>query len=298
MNNNKNIKISSIDNNKNNLQQQTENMNQIDTSQIEPAYTHTMVINVRDENDNIIPTTVNLKFFFTSKNPNNVPIYAEFTKVDNDNNPVYSQNFSFTGVEDMSLPIAAAILDSTRNSANVKSEETEESSQQQEPDDDDDDDDEDKNLDGTDSQFKLTLQHYKSKASIKNTLKDNFFIKDYHMYNNFEEIFTDVSKKCSKIERLGLVACYNISADICRNYNLPVDHLYLIDKDTKYAVNILNIPKETIKSKKMGKYSVKYITISDLKKFFEDKGVTLPFESNNGYHYEMFLGRVKKYINQ
>ena len=296
MNNNKNIKLSSFNSQNQNMSQEIENQaiitqdnnGQIDTTQMEPAYTHTMVVNVRDENDNIIPTTVTLKFFFTSKNPNNAPIYAEFTKVDNNNHTVYSQNFSFTGVEDMSAPIANAILDSNRDGAS-----SQENNKEQEADSDDE-----SNLDEIDKRFKLTLRNYKSKESIKKVLKENFHIEEYCNLNNYQEIFTEVSKKCSKIDRLGVVACYNISADICRNYNLPVDNLYLIDKNTKEAINSINISTDLIKTKKIGSYSVKYIALQDLKDYFTEKEVTVPFESNNAYHYEIFLQHIIRSFNK
>ena len=215
MNNNKNIKLSSsntntyntLDNNKmetttdivNSYISQNENANSnIENSQLVPAHTHTMTVNLRDDDGNIIPTTVTLNFFFTSHNPNDAPIYAEFTKLDNNNNTIYKTNFSFSGVEDMGLPIAAAILHGNRL-PNLSSEEEYDNNSNSE------NENNSNNIIQVNMQdiFKYTLTHSKSKNILRNTLNEFFLINKFNSNMSFEDIFNYTIKTCSSIEGLG-----------------------------------------------------------------------------------------------
>jgi hypothetical protein len=307
MNHNKNIKLNPINNASNILIDNNNNYkiykmdsstdlinsnNNTDSSQLVPAHTHTMTVNLKDDDGNIIPTTVTLNFFFTSHNPNDAPIYAEFTKLDNNNNTIYKTNFSFAGVEDMGLPIAAAILHGN-NLTGPSS------------------DEEDNHVYDNDiinnqiiqinmeDVFKYSLTHGKSKNVLRKTLNDHFLINKFNSTMSFEDIFNYTIKTCSEIEGLGTITFYDIANDICKFYSINIPHIYIIRTGTKKAIKSLNITKTNFKSTKFNGLQFKYITIENLKTALiknmvnlDIKNYELLFENKNAAIYEEYLNTL------
>ena len=286
MNNNKNIKLNSIDNSYNLISNMD---NDPSTSQLIPAHTHTMTINLRDDDGNIIPTTVTLNFFFTSHNPNDVPIYAEFTKLDSNNNPIYKTNFSFTGVEDMGLPIAEAILHGN-NISNSQSDIDDETITESEI--------ETKSLNynklSIDDIYKDSISHCRSKVLLKNVLNQHFDINKFNSSMTFEDIFTIVIKLCNSVEGLGNITFYEIAKDICKFYKINISHIYLIRSETKKAISLLNINKSCFNTTKFHNLSIKFVNLETIKLALKNKNYILPFESNNAILYEDFLNNNVK----
>lgn len=303
MNNNKNIKLNSISKHSTTLANKYNNNNMdntdlivnnnsnndvnMDPSQLVPAHTHTMTINLRDEDGNIVPTTVTLNFFFTSHNPNDVPIYAEFTKLDNNNNPIYKTNFSFTGVEDMGLPIAAAILHGSRLSNSISDNDSDNSEN--------DEDEQPQTIEiCMEDVFKNTITHCRSKALIKKTLNEHFLINKFNSSMSFDDIFTYTIKVCNSLEGLGLITFYDITNDICSFYKINIPNIYIIRSGTKKAITALNISKSQYKTAKFNNLSVKYISVEDIKQSLKHNNYQLSFESNNGALYEEYLNNLSK----
>lgn len=279
MNHNKNIKLTSLDISDNLINNMENN---VDTSQLVPAHTHTMTINLCDDDGNIVPTTVTLNFFFTSHNPNDVPIYAEFTKLDSNNNPIYKTNFSFDGVEDMSLPIASAILDGARQSDSSDDSNSSESEIL-----------ENNNNVNLDEIYKMSIKNCRCKTALKNILKQAFSISNFNPNMSFEDIFTYCLKICNITEGLGPITAYELSSDICNFYNIIIPNVYIVRNGTKKSIQSLNISKSLLKTKKFVDLNIKYIPLQDIQTVFLNNKIT-SIHSSNASEYETYLNNLNK----
>ena len=98
----------------------------------------------------------------------------------------------------------------------------------------------------------------------KTVLRDNVLNKiDISSYENktFEEIFVDIYSICVNVKGVGLLAVYDITAALCRHYEINIEKVYIIGNGPKRAVKLLNIKTKVHKINEQIK--IKYADISD-----------------------------------
>jgi hypothetical protein len=118
--------------------------------------------------------------------------------------------------------------------------------------------------------------------SRRRTVLQTFLIQlDITIYKQktFEEIFTAIYLFCSNINGLGMLAVYDITASLCRYYNILINKVYIIGGG----------PKQAVKMQKIKKYyhhfnniRLIFVEINDVNKAF---GLNI----NNGDVLETFL---------
>ena len=86
------------------------------------------------------------------------------------------------------------------------------------------------------------LSHCRWKTVLKKN-KHKIKIKNFKN-KNFEEIMVKVYTIFKNIKGIGMLSMYDISAGICRYYDVKIDKVYIIGNGPKRAVKILNLKKK------------------------------------------------------
>jgi hypothetical protein len=84
---------------------------------------------------------------------------------------------------------------------------------------------------------------------------------------NFEEIHNEIYNICKEKNGLGNLVVYDITAAICRYYNINIEKVYIIGSGPRRAIKLLNL-----KTKRCKKINANYVEISEvLDKFQNDE---------------------------
>lgn len=135
--------------------------------------------------------------------------------------------------------------------------------------------------------FSEAISHCRWKTILKNTLK-NINIEKYKD-KNFDEIYIDIYNICKEINGLGKLVIYDISAAICRYYNINIEKVYIIGSGPKKAIKLLNL-----KTKLCNKLKIKYVNIEDVINEFYKRNIIL--NDKNGDILESYLCNWQKNI--
>jgi len=141
--------------------------------------------------------------------------------------------------------------------------------------------------------FKEAIDHCRWKNILISFLENEI---NMHEFNNqsFEEILLQIYVKCGKIKGLGMLTVYDITSAICRYYNINIDHVYIIGKGPKRAIQILGIKPKT---QKIQNLVLKYVKIEDIHKAFAEKDDIIDLcikDSKNGDDFESYICNWQK----
>ena len=116
--------------------------------------------------------------------------------------------------------------------------------------------------------FAEALRHCRHKTKLFNFLQ-TIQLSDF-ADKNLVQIFTDVSRRIDEVHGLGSLATYDITAAICRHYQLAIGKVYLVGDGPKRAVALLGMKK------KVDPYlQLEYVDIQDVVIAFDKKGYKL-----------------------
>ena len=141
--------------------------------------------------------------------------------------------------------------------------------------------------------FDEAISHCRWKSVLKSNLK-KIKIKSYKN-KTFNHIIIDVNNKFKNVKGVGLLTVYDITAALCRYYNINISKIYIIGNGPKRAVNILNLK---VKSDKISSnLTLKYVEINEVKKSFNKMNYklekALKYEKN-GDVFESYLCNWQK----
>jgi hypothetical protein len=127
--------------------------------------------------------------------------------------------------------------------------------------------------------FQEAINHCRWKKTLHNLLKDI----DISSYENktFEEIICYIYDMCQCVKGIGLLTMYDITASICRYYNINIEKVYIIGNGPKRAVKLLNLETKTHIIN--NKIKLNYVCINDIIMAF----------NNNCYELDESLTNVK-----
>ena len=109
------------------------------------------------------------------------------------------------------------------------------------------------------------LSHCRWKTVLK---KNKHKIKLKNFKNkNFEEIIIKVYTIFKNIKGIGMLSMYDISAGICRHYNIKIDKVYIIGNGPKRAIKILNLKKKKHNIQK--KFNLYYVEKKEINNAFK-----------------------------
>jgi hypothetical protein len=100
---------------------------------------------------------------------------------------------------------------------------------------------------------------------------------------------------CKDVQGIGMLATYDISAAICRHYNINIDKVYIVGKGPKRAIKLLNIKTKTRKIN--DKIIIKYVDIHDIINAFDANSFELNEQvkhSKNGDILESYICNWQK----
>ena len=141
--------------------------------------------------------------------------------------------------------------------------------------------------------FQEAISHCRWKKVLHNILQGI----DISIYNNktFEEIMTAIYNICKDVQGIGMLATYDITAAICRHYNINIDKVYIVGKGPKRAIKLLNIKTKTHKINEDIK--LRYANITDIINAFDASGFELNEQvknSKNGDILESYICNWQK----
>lgn len=137
------------------------------------------------------------------------------------------------------------------------------------------------------------LSHCRWKTVLK---KNKHKIKIKHFKNlTFEEIIFKVHSIFKNIKGIGMLSMYDISAGICRHYNINIDKVYIIGNGPKRAIKILGLKKKKIRIKH--KINLHYVEKKDINEAFKKLNLKLPRYLKTGDDYESYICNWQKLIN-
>ena len=128
--------------------------------------------------------------------------------------------------------------------------------------------------------FQEAIGHCRWKTVLRNNVLNKINISSYEN-KTFEEIIIEIYSICVNVKGVGLLAVYDITAALCRHYEINISKVYIIGNGPKRAVKLLNIKTKTHKINNQIK--IKYVDISDV-----DKNIT------NGDTLESYLCNWQK----
>lgn len=120
--------------------------------------------------------------------------------------------------------------------------------------------------------FEEAIDHSRWKTVMLNTIETRI---EYRNYKNrtFESILTDVSSICESIKGIGPLGKYDITAGICRKYNINIERVYIIGGGPIRAIKLLKL---TTKSHRINdKVKLQYVSIGDIVNAFDRCGFYL-----------------------
>jgi len=136
------------------------------------------------------------------------------------------------------------------------------------------------------------LSHCRWKTVLK---KNKHKIKINHFKNmKFEEIMVKVHSIFKNIKGIGMLSMYDISAGICRYYNVNIDKVYIIGNGPKRAIKILKLKKK--KYKIQNKFNLHYVEKKDIDKAFKKLNLKIPRYLKTGDDYESYICMWQKNI--
>lgn len=144
-----------------------------------------------------------------------------------------------------------------------------------------------------DNIFQEAISHCRWKKVLHNILKDI----NISVFKNktFEEIMTSIYNTCKDVMGIGMLAIYDITAAICRHYNINIDKVYIVGNGPKRAINLLNIKTKTRKIN--DKIIIKYVDINDIINAFDANSFELNEQfrnSKNGDILESYICNWQK----
>ena len=129
--------------------------------------------------------------------------------------------------------------------------------------------------------WKTVLKKNKHKRKIKNFKN-----------NNFAEIIIKVYTIFKNIKGIGMLSMYDISAGICRYYDIKIDKVYIIGNGPKRAVKILNLKKR--KHNIYEKLNLYYVEKKDIDNAFKKLNLKIPRCLKTGDDYESYICNWQK----
>jgi hypothetical protein len=141
--------------------------------------------------------------------------------------------------------------------------------------------------------FQEAISHCRWKKALHNILQGI----DISIYHNktFEEIMIANYNICKDVQGIGMLATYDITAAICRHYNINIDKVYIVGKGPKRAIKLLNIKTTTHKINEDIK--LRYANITDIINAFDASGFELNEQvknSKNGDILESYICNWQK----
>lgn len=118
-----------------------------------------------------------------------------------------------------------------------------------------------KSLPTTQTMFQEAIGHCRWKTVLRNNVLNKIIISRYEN-KTFEEIIVEIYSICVNVKGVGLLAVYDITAALCRHYEINIDKVYIIGNGPKRAVKLLNIKTKTHKINNQIK--IKYVDIADV----------------------------------
>ena len=109
--------------------------------------------------------------------------------------------------------------------------------------------------------FQEAIGHCRWKTVLRNNVLNKINISSYEN-KSFEEIIIEIYSICVNVKGVGLLAVYDITAALCRHYEININKVYIIGNGPKRAVKLLNIKTKTHKINNQIK--IKYVDISDV----------------------------------
>jgi hypothetical protein len=104
----------------------------------------------------------------------------------------------------------------------------------------------------------------------------------------FEEVYCKIRETSSKIDEIGKLTLYDLTAAMCKYHGTKINRVYIVGNGPKRAIKYLGIPVKIQKPE-----NLKYVEIPDLKRVLLARGYHL-LESDNGDDYESYICRLQK----
>jgi len=140
------------------------------------------------------------------------------------------------------------------------------------------------------------IAHCRWKTILKNILENNIINIEDYLNKKFEEIFESVYNICKEVKGIGLLTIYDIVSAICRYYSINIDFVYIIGGGPVRAIKLLNL---NIKTKKIGKIVLKYVTREEIINSFQMNNYVMHEyikSSTNGDDFESYICNWQKNI--
>lgn len=134
------------------------------------------------------------------------------------------------------------------------------------------------------------LSHCRWKTVLKKN-KHKIKIKNFKN-KNFEEIMVKVYTIFKNIKGIGMLSMYDISAGICRYYDVKIDKVYIIGNGPKRAIKILNLKKR--KHNIYEKLNLYYVEKKDIDNAFKKLNLKIPKNLKTGDDYESYICNWQK----
>jgi hypothetical protein len=115
--------------------------------------------------------------------------------------------------------------------------------------------------------FEEAFRHCRWKKVLINDGLAKINILDYSVYTTFEEIIPRIYEICEDVKGLGMLTIYDITAALCRYYNINIDKVYIIGNGPKRAIKLLNL--HTKQHNITNKVKLNYVEIDDIKSAFD-----------------------------
>lgn len=141
--------------------------------------------------------------------------------------------------------------------------------------------------------FHEAISHCRWVKSLMGLLND-LDISDYENLT-FNQIYDDISDKCSGIYGLGPLTTYDIVSALCYFYKIKINIVVLVGNGPKRAATILGLKSEYHQISPTKR--IRYTTISNVKQAFANKGYKLSNEIKHtldGDKVESFLCNWQK----
>lgn len=146
--------------------------------------------------------------------------------------------------------------------------------------------------------FQEAVDHCRWKTILRNEVLTNPELgeNDLQKYagKTFDEIFVCVHNICDKVEGIGMLTVYDITAAICRSNKINIDKIYIIGKGPKRAIRLLDI---TPKIHKIENIQLKYVEIAEIVDAFSKKKYEINSQiknSSNGDEFETYICNWQK----
>ena len=136
--------------------------------------------------------------------------------------------------------------------------------------------------------FSEARNHSRKKKVIDKYL-ENIKLSDYKD-DDFDKIYEKISNDCNGIYGLGQLSIYDITAAICRYYDIKIKKVFIIGNGPRNAIKKLGMKPN--KYKINGKITLNYVNIRDVIVAFQKNKYTLPSwikDTKDGDKVESFL---------